>query len=166
MRPAPVEKYGPVSTMLRAFTALFEWSKPSSPAKPWLCGTEEGALFCRISDAKPLGMSCWVPIFRATGLLVLRTMDGGGEIAGEREGEGEAEETEEEGEACLVSCEEAGEGEDCLSSACPLSAGDGERGVGGSEEVRDDREGMLEVELWEGVGVRRAGGEGLDADEW
>lgn len=31
--------------------------------------------------------------------------------------------------------------------------------------MRDEREGMLEVELWEGVGVRRAGGEGLDADE-
>lgn len=96
---------------------------------------------------------------------MLRTMEG--ETDGEREGEGEVEEMEEEEEACLVSREEAGEDEDCLRRACPLSAGDGERGVGGSEEVREEREGMLEVELWEGVGVgvRRAGGEGLDVDE-
>lgn len=96
---------------------------------------------------------------------MLRTMDGEGEMDGESEGEGEVEEMEEKEEACLVSCEEAGEDDDCLSSACPLSAGDGERGVGGSEDVREEREGMLEVELWEGVGVRRVGGEGLDADE-
>lgn len=103
-----------------------------------------------------------MPIFRAAALWVLRTMDGEGEIDGESEGEGEVEEMEEEEEACLVSFEEAG---DCLRGACPLSAGDGERGVGGSEEVKEEREGMLEVELWDGVGVRRAGGEGLDVDE-
>lgn len=109
-------------------------------------------------------MSCWVPIFRAAGLLVLRTMEGGGETAGESKGE--AEEREEEEEAWPVSCEEAGEDEDCLRSACALSPGNGERGVGGSEEVREEREGMLEVELCDGVGVRQAGGEGLEADEW
>lgn len=123
-------------------------------------------MFCRMSDAKPLGMSCWVPIFRAAGLWVLRTMEGEGETDGESDGEGEVEERDEEEEACLVSCEGPGEDEDCPTSACPLSAGDGERGVGGSDEVREEREGMLEVELWDGVGVRRAGGEGLDADEW
>lgn len=93
-------------------------------------------------------------------------MEGEGEIDGESEGEGEVEETEEEKEACLVSCEEEGKDGDCLIHACPLSAGDGERGVGGSEEVKEEREGMLEVELWDGVGVRRPEGEGLDADEW
>jgi len=92
---------------------------------------------------------------------VLRTMEVEGEIDGESEGESEVEEMEEEKDACLVSCED----EDGPRSACPRSDGDGERGVGGSEEVREEREGMLEVELWEGVGVRRAGGEGLDADE-
>lgn len=96
---------------------------------------------------------------------MLRTIEGEGEIHGESEGEGDVEEVEEEKEACLASCEEAGENKDGLRSACPLSAGDGERGVEGSEEVREEREGMLEVELWDGVGVRRAGGEGLDADE-
>lgn len=95
----------------------------------------------RIPDAKPLGISCWVPIFRAAALWVLRTMEG--EMDGESEGEGEVEDMEEEQEAW----EEAGENEDCLGSACPLSAGDTERGVGGSEEVREEREGMLEVEL-------------------
>lgn len=40
-------------------------------------------------------------------------------------------------------------------------SGDDERGVGGSEDVRDDRDGMLDVELWDGVGVRRRG-EGFD----
>lgn len=60
-------------------------------------------MICRVSDAKPLGMSCWVPIFRAAGLWVLRTMEGEGDIDGEREGEGEVEEREEEEEACLVS---------------------------------------------------------------
>ena len=49
-------------------------------------------------------MSCWVPIFRAAGLLVLRTMEGTGETHGERDGE----EMEEEEEARLVSCEDAG----------------------------------------------------------
>lgn len=92
-------------------------------------------------------------------------MEGEGEIDGESEEEAEVEEMEEEKDACLVFCEEAGDNEDVLRSACPPSAGDGERGVGGSEEVREEREGMLDVELWEGVGVRRAGGEGLDADE-
>ena len=96
---------------------------------------------------------------------MLRTMEGAGERDGEREGEVDMEEMEEEEEVCLVSCEEAGENADGLWSACPLSAGDGERGVGGSEEVREEREGMLEVELWDGVGVRLAGGEGLDVDE-
>lgn len=99
-------------------------------------------------------MSCCVPIFRAAGLLVLRTMEG--ETDGERE---------EEEEACLVSCEEPAEDDHCLKSPCVLSVGDGERGVGGSEEVREKREGMLELELREGVGVRRAGGEGLDVEE-
>lgn len=127
-------------------------------------------MLCRTSDAKPLGMSCCVPIFRAAGLWVLRTTEGEGEgeIDGESEGESEAKETEEEEDACLASCEEAGESGGGLKgarplSSRPLSAGDGERGVGGSEEVREEREGMLEVELCEGVGVRRAGGEGLDA---
>ena len=72
-------------------------------------------------------------------------MEGEGEIDGEREGE--VEEMDDEEEVCLVSCDEAGEVEDCLRICCPLSAGDGERGVGGSEEVREEREGMLEVEL-------------------
>lgn len=84
-----------------------------------------------------------------------------GEIDGEREGVGEAEEDEDG----LVSCVEVCEGEDLVRGVCPRSAGDGERGVGGSEDVRDEREGMLEVELWEGVGVRLPRGEGLDADE-
>lgn len=123
-------------------------------------------MFCRISDAKPLGMSCWVPIFRAAGLLVLRTMEGMGEIDGESDGEGEVEESEEAEEACLVSCEDAGEDVwDCLRGVWPPSAGDGERGVGGSEEVSEDSERMLEVELWEGVRVRWVGGEELDVDE-
>lgn len=107
-------------------------------------------------------MSCWVPIFRAAALLVLSTMEGTG---GENEGEGdveEMEEEEEEKEACLVSCGDASESDGGLGCACPLSMGDGERGVGGSEEVREEREGMLEVELWEGVGVRQAGGDGLE----
>lgn len=100
-------------------------------------------------------MSCWVPILRAAGLWVLRTMEEEeGEIVGENDGNGDTEEREEEEEACLVSCEVAEEVEDCL-----WRAGEGERGVGGSEEVREDRDGMLDVELWEGVGVRWAGGE-------
>lgn len=101
-----------------------------------------------------------MPIFRAAGLWVLSTMEGEGDI----DGEGEGEDIEEEEEACLVSCEEAGEDEVCLMSTC-LSAGDAERDVGGSEELREEREGMLEVELWEGVGARWAGGDGLDADD-
>lgn len=80
-----------------------ECSKPRSPAKPWLCDPEGGALVWRTSDAKLLGMSCWVPIFRATGLLVLRTMEGAGEMDGESDGE----EILEEEEACLVSWEDA-----------------------------------------------------------
>lgn len=106
-----------------------------------------------------------MPIFRAAGLLVLRTMEG--ERVGESEGEGEAEEREDREEACLVSWEDAGEDVcDCLIvSGWPCSAGDGERGVGGSEEVKDESEGMLEVELWEGVRVRLDGGDELDVDE-
>lgn len=88
---------------------------------------------------------------------MLRTMEEeAGEIVGEKDGDGDAEEGEEEEEACLVSCEVAEEVEDCL-----WRAGEGERGVGGSEEVREDKDGMLDVELWEGVGVRWAGGEEL-----
>lgn len=123
-------------------------------------------MLCRISDASAFGMSCWVPIFRAAGLWVLRTMEGEeGETAGENEGEGDAEEREEEEEGCLASCEAAEEAGEWLRRA-----GEGERGVGGSEEVREDRDGMLDVELWEGVGVRRAGGEepagGKDRSAW
>lgn len=113
-------------------------------------------------------MSCWVPIFRAAGLLVLRTMEGEGETFGESEGDGEVgerDEEEEEEEACLASWGTAGEHDDSLCCICPLSAGEGERGVGGSEEVSEEREGMLEVELWEGVGVRWVRGEELDVDE-
>lgn len=106
-------------------------------------------------------MSCWVPIFKAAGLWVLRTT---GET-GETVGDSEVEEREEVDEACLVSCEQEDVDGDCLRSVCPRSAGDGERGVGGSDEVRDKREGMLEVEPWEGVGVRSVGGEGLDVDD-
>lgn len=95
----------------------------------------------------------------AAGLLVLRTMEGVGDIVGEV---GERDEEEEE-EAGLASCDgEHGEG---LYSVCPPSAGEGERGVGGSEEFSEMREGMLEVELWEGVGVRWDRGEELDTDE-
>lgn len=106
-----------------------------------------------------------MPIFKAAGLWVLRMTGERGEAVGDSEGEGEVEEREDVDEACLVSCEEEGVDGDCLRSACPLSAGDGERGVGGSDEVRDKREGMLEVEPWEGVGVCWAGGEGLDVDD-
>lgn len=112
------------------------------------------------SHASPLGMSCWVPILRAAGLWVLRTMEGGGEM----EMEGEREEVGE----CMPSWEEAEE--DWRSrGAPPRSAGEGVRGVGESEvvlgvEVREQREGMLEVELRDGVGVRRLGGEGLGLD--
>lgn len=89
---------------------------------------------------------------------MLRTMEEEeeGEIVGENDGDGDAGEEEEEGEACLVSGEVAEEVEDCL-----WRAGEGERGVGGSEDVSEDSDGMLHVELWEGVGVRWAGGEGL-----
>lgn len=92
----------------------------------------------------------------AAGLLVLRTMEGVGEIVGEREGDGEVGERDEkeEEEACLASC--GGE---------HGAAGEGERGVGGSEEFSEMREGMLEVELWEGVGVRWDRGEELGTDE-
>lgn len=112
-------------------------------------------------------MSCWVPIFMAAGLLVLRTIEGVGETVGEREGDGEVGEREEEDEeACLASCGvEASEHDEGLRCVCPPSAGEGERGVGGSEEFSEMREGMLEVELWEGVGVRWDRGEELDADE-
>lgn len=103
-----------------------------------------------------------MPIFRAAGLLVLKTMVGKGEAVGESDGEGEVEEMEEEDdEASRVSCEHV---RDCLSSECPLSVGDGERGVGGSEEVKDMSEEMLEVELSEGVSLPRDGGEELDEE--
>lgn len=95
----------------------------------------------------------------AAGLLVLRTMEGVGGMVGEV---GERDEEEEE-EASLASCS-GGHGEG-LYSVCPPSAGEGERGVGGSEEFSEMREGMLEVELWEGVGVRWDKGEELDTDE-
>lgn len=135
--------------MLRVFKALLEWSIPIRPTKPWLCCPEDVVLLSRTSDAKPLGMSCWVPIFMAAGLLVLRTIEGVGETVGEREGDGEVGEREEEDEeACLASCGgEASEHDEGLRCACPPSAGEGERGVGGSEEFREMREGMLEVEL-------------------
>lgn len=80
---------------------------------------------------------------------MLRTKE---EEEGEMVGENDGEEREEEEEACLVSEEVEG---------CLWRAGEGERGVAGSEEVREDRDGMLDVELWEGVGVRWAGGEEL-----
>lgn len=69
---------------------------------------------------------------------MLRTMGGGGEM----DGEGETEEDF-----------------DCVRS------GEDERGVGGSDEVREDRDGMLDVELWDGVGVRRSGEEVDDGDD-
>lgn len=83
---------------------------------------------------------------------------GNGEVVSESDGEGEVEDDE----ASRVSCEDV---QDCLSSECPLSAGDGERGVGGSEEVKDMSEGMLEVELSEGVRVPPDGDEELDEDD-
>lgn len=78
---------------------------------------------------------------------MLRTMGGGGEM----DGEGEAEEDEE----WRVS---ATQGLDSVLS------GEDERGVGGSEDVREDKDGMLDVELWDGVGVRRRGEE-LDEED-
>lgn len=89
-------------------------------------------------------------------------MEGEGEAVGESDDE--VEEMEEGEEACWVSCEDGNEvvwdgGE------FPLSAGDGERGVGGSEEVNDEREGILEVELWDGVKVSCDGDEELDTDD-
>lgn len=78
--------------MLKAFVDRLLWSIPRRPANPWPCvPAGDAPLLCRTSHAKPLGMSCWVPIFRAAGLLVLKTMGGGGEMDGEREAE-EAEE--------------------------------------------------------------------------
>lgn len=79
---------------------------------------------------------------------MLRTMGGGGEM----EGEGEAEEDEEWRDSVT-------EGLDSVLS------GEDERGVGGSEDVREDKDGMLEVELWDGVGVRRRGEEFADGDD-
>lgn len=70
--------------------------------------------------------------------------------AGQAEGEGD-EETEEDEEVCFVLREGEGDAGGCLIGVWALSAGDGERGVGGSDEFRDRSEGMLEVELWEGV---------------
>lgn len=83
----------------------------------------------------------------AARLWVLSTMEVEGNIVGESDGDGEVEDREEDEEACLVSCEEVDEDEDCLWNACPLSAGEGDRGVGGSEEEREERDRMLEVEL-------------------
>lgn len=89
-------------------------------------------------------------------------MVGEGDAVGESDGD--VEKLEEEEEAYRVSYEDAGEVVwDC--NEFPLSAGDGERGVGGSEEVKDEREGMLEEELWEGVRVPYPGDEELDADD-
>lgn len=104
----------------------------------------------------------------AAALLVLRTIEGVGEIVGEREGDGKVgeREEEEEEEACLASCgSEASEHGKGLHCVCPPSAGEGERGVGGSEELSEMREGMLEVEPWEGVGVRWDRGEELVVGE-
>lgn len=169
--PTPVEKKAPVSTMLRAFKALLELSSPSRPAKPLPrpCWPDEAALLCFESDAKPLGMSCWVPIFRAGPLLVLSTMEGRGEVelADASEGEDEAEVEEEEQDEGDRTCDrsswaEAVDAEDvCRLSMDTESMGDGERGVGGSEEFKEERDGMLEEEQWESGGVRRVGGEGL-----
>lgn len=87
---------------------------------------------------------------------MLSIIEGQGEKHGEREDTEEEEEVEED--ASLVSCEEVDdEDEECLMS----SGGDGERGVGGSEEVMEEREGMLEVELWDGFGSTE---DRLDAD--
>lgn len=55
-----------------------------------------------------------------------------------------------------------GETEEDLDS---VLSGEDERGVGGSEDVREDKDGMLDVELWDGVGVRRRGEELDDADD-
>lgn len=77
---------------------------------------------------------------------MLRTMGGGGEM----DGEGEAEDEE-----WRDSATEDLEG---------VLSGEDERGVGGSEDVREDRDGMLEVELWDGVGVRRRGEELVEED--
>lgn len=109
-------------------------------------------------------MSCWVPIFKAAGLWVLRTTEGKGEMDGERDGDGDTEDTEEDEEACLVPSED-GDGETCLGKGWHLSTGEGERGVGGSEEFKEESDKILEVELWEGVRVRREGGEELDVEE-
>lgn len=79
---------------------------------------------------------------------MLKTMGGGGEM----DGEGEAEEDEEWRDSVT-------EGFDSVLS------GEDERGVGGSEDVREDRDGMLDVELWDGVGVRLRGEELEDEDD-
>lgn len=100
---------------------------------------------------------------------MLRTMEGIGEVElgdtsdGEDEAEAEEEEQEEGDRTCdWASWAEAVEAEDvCRLSIDTESVGDGERGVGGSEEFKDERDGMLEDEQWESGGVRRAGGEGL-----
>lgn len=90
-----------------------------------------------------------MPILRAAGLLVLRTMAGGGEMEGE--GEAEAEEDEERRDSVTKDLDSVLSGED-------------ERGVGGSEDVSEDKDGILEVELWDGVGVRRRGEEFVGDD--
>jgi len=101
-------------------------------------------------------------------------MEGRGEVelGDASEGEDEVEEDEaeveedeqEEGDRTCdrASWAEEAEAEDvCRLSMDAESVGDGERGVGGSEEFKDERDGMLEEEQWESGGVRGAGGEGL-----
>lgn len=88
--PGPlVEKYSPDSTIESVFKARLELSTHRSPVRPGPEGPETVILVCRTSEAKFRGMSCCVPIFRAAGLLVLRTMEGE-----EVEGEGVEEEQE------------------------------------------------------------------------
>lgn len=96
-----------------------------------------------------------MPILRAAGLLVLKTIGGGGEMGGDSDGQGEVEEDEEPRRGSLTELDDL---------VCALS-GDEDRGVGGSEEVKDEREGMLDVELWDGVGVLRKGEE-PDKEDW
>lgn len=79
---------------------------------------------------------------------MLRTMGSGGEM----DGEGEADEDEEWRDSVTEDFDSVLSGED-------------ERGVGGSEDVREDKDGMLDVELWDGVGVRRRGEELDDVDD-
>ncbi|KAG7268433.1 LOW QUALITY PROTEIN: hypothetical protein CRUP_008983 [Coryphaenoides rupestris] len=93
------EKGAPFSTMLRGSLGAIQPSRPAKPP-PRPCWPDEAALLCFESDAKPLGMSCWVPIFMAGPLWVLSTMEGRGEVelgdASEGEDEAEVEEDEQE----------------------------------------------------------------------